>query len=305
MKAVRGFLWAGLALGVGPLACAGEDMQGPVVGDGGATSQGSTTTTTVTSGQTSTASGGEPECPYNGPPPLDVSTLPACPNCAGGAHCIPGTLVPAEFAGQLGDCDADNKCVPDEFIETQGLLIPESCTSLAGAEGRCLSQCIPQVAEQAAMLPQDVCGEFDVCVPCYDPLEGTATGACELSCDPGPTQPPVTLPKCCGGIGTCVPATAAGENADKLGEDSCPQDNGALLCAPDVFVNDPNWSPSPCTTSLISSFFGSEFGPGACLPECLPDVDNFMIQQDDCQDGFKCAPCLEPPFGQPSGACEL
>jgi hypothetical protein len=31
----------------------------------------------------------------------------------------------------------------------------------------------------------------------------------------------------------------------------------------------------------------------------------FLLKKDGCPDGFKCAPCLEPPFGQPSGACEL
>jgi hypothetical protein len=247
-----------------------------------------------------------PECPYTGPPPIDPSTLPECPTCsAGGAHCLPNSLLPPEFLSSLDSCDADSACVPDAFIETNGLFIAPTCDSVGGAEGRCLSRCIPQVAGQADLLPQATCETHEVCVPCYDPLTADSTGACELSCDPGPTEPPASLPKCCGGQGTCVPADAAGEQADQLGEDDCPQDAGALLCAPDVFVNDPNWSPPPCETELIQSVFGSQYGPGACLPDCLPDVDNFLIGQDDCADGFKCAPCLKPPFGQSSGACDL
>jgi hypothetical protein len=248
----------------------------------------------------------EPVCPYEGPAPLDPSTLPECPMCsAGGAHCVPNSLVPADQIDALANCDADSKCVPDTFIVTTGLFIPPSCDSVAGAEGRCLNKCIPQVAGQADLLPQASCQIHEVCVPCYDPQTGDSTGACDLSCDPGAAEPPATLPTCCGGQGTCVPPSAAGAQADKLGEDDCPQEGGALLCAPDVFVNDPNWSPPSCETGLIASFFGSEYGPGACLPECLPDVDNFLIGQDDCAEGFKCAPCLKPPFGTSSGACDL
>jgi hypothetical protein len=293
-----------------PLACAteGPGITPPERGTGAA--DGSTggaqvsAETSTGSGDSSTGSGQE-ECPYTGPPPIDPSTLEPCPSCSGGAHCVPTSLVPAEFADQLADCDTSAKCVPDPFIVSNGLFIPDSCSSVAGAEGRCLSVCLPDVAAQAAQLPQDVCPANQLCVPCYDPTSAATTGACELSCDPGPAEPPSSLPKCCDGMGTCVPPSAAGENADKLGEDSCPQDNGALLCAPDVFVNDPMWSPASCTTSLVSGLFGSEYEPGACLPDCLPDVDNFLIQKDDCADGFKCAPCLEPPFGQPSGACDL
>ena len=40
------------------------------------------------------------------------------------------------------------------------------------------------------------------------------------------------------------------------------------------------------------------------MPDCLPDVDNFLIGQDGCADGMKCAPCLKPPFGTESGACD-
>jgi hypothetical protein len=161
------------------------------------------------------------------------------------------------------------------------------------------------VAAEGDKLPQDICREHQRCVPCYDPLSSEPTGACELSCDPGAVEGPQPLPKCCDGAGTCVPPESAGDQADRLGEDECPQDGGVLLCAPDVFVNDPNWKPQSCETGLISSFFGEQYKPGACLPECLPDVDSFLIGQNDCDAGFKCAPCLTPPFGTPSGACEL
>jgi hypothetical protein len=297
---------------LGAFSCAsGDDGPGlPPPAGGGATGgsggepgsgPGGDPTTTTGSGQTP-----PPDCSNPGDAPIDPETLPECPNCtAGGAHCVPTSLVPPDAQSQLGDCDATSKCVPDELIETNGLFVPTTCDSIFGAEGRCLSRCLPSVQEQEAQLPQDVCDPDDVCVPCYNPLNQMATGACALSCDPGPVEPPASLPKCCGGQGTCVPPEAAGDQADQLGEDECPQDNGALVCAPDVFINDPNWHPAACTTGLISQFFGDEYEPGACLPDCLPAVDNFLIGQDDCPDGFKCAPCLKPPFGESSGACEL
>lgn len=307
-----------LAVGASvPLACA---VDGPPVeieapyddggtdpgGSGGFDSGGGSTGSSDGPGSTGSGTMEPPECPHQGPPPIDPTTLDPCPSCtAGGAHCLPKGLVPADFQGQLDDCDADNMCVPDYFIETAGQFIPPTCSSVAGSEGRCLHVCIPEVAAQADLLPQDICADHEVCAPCYDPTTGDPTGSCELSCDPGPVEGPTTLPKCCGGQGTCVPPAAAGDQADKLGEDECPQDGGALLCAPDVFVNDPNWSPPPCETGLIGDLFGSQFKPGACLPECLPDVDNFLIGQDGCPDGFKCAPCKEPPFGGDSGACDL
>ena len=208
---------------------ADDDGSGPT--DDGGDDPGPTTTTASTTEN-------EPECPYQGPSPLDPTTLPACPNCStGGAHCLPNGLVPADFVSQLDACDADSLCVPDYFIETTGLFIPPTCESVGGTEGRCLNRCIPEVAEQADLLPTDICADHEVCVPCYDPLTAEPTGSCELSCDPGPVEPPGTLPKCCGGNGTCVPPSAAGAQADKLGEDECPQDGGQLLCAPDVLLD--------------------------------------------------------------------
>ncbi|MBW2455013.1 MAG: hypothetical protein JRI68_10905 [Deltaproteobacteria bacterium] len=320
-SAVTHLSLAGAVLVLMPLSCLVDgpeetmetgNFEGETGTGAGGDNLSSSTSTSSSSGQSSsgsTSSGGE-ECPYEGPSPLDVSTLPACPDCAtGGAHCLPTGLVPGEFIDQLANCDPDTKCVPDKFIETTGLFIAKSCNSVAGVEGRCLSPCIPQIAEQANMLPQDICEPYEVCAPCYDPTTGEDTSACSLSCDPGPVNPPEVLPKCCDGVGTCVPPEIVdnvkpGQSA-QLGEDTCPQHAGKLVCSPDVFVNDPNWQPQTCQTSLITGFFGEAYAPGACLPDCIPAVKLFLILQDGCPDGMKCAPCLTPPFGTSSGACDL
>ena len=74
--------------------------------------------------------------------------------------------------------------MPDTLIETGGNFILPTCTSVFGAEGRCLSTCVPQLADTADSLPQDICDENERCTPCFDPLQDGAppTGACELSC---------------------------------------------------------------------------------------------------------------------------
>ena len=109
---------------------------------------------------------------------------------------------------ELADCPAPNtgsKCVPDDFIRTGGDYVPPTCSSVAGAEGRCLSKALPEVKSQATLLPRATCDADELCVPCFNPLDRSDTGACHLSCDPGPTNGPTGLPACCDGRGTCVP----------------------------------------------------------------------------------------------------
>ncbi|MEZ4401688.1 MAG: hypothetical protein R3B06_16800 [Kofleriaceae bacterium] len=243
--------------------------------------------------------GGGGACPHTGPDLIDPANLPAC---GPDAHCLSLILVPDEMRSRLAECPAStDKCVPDDFIRTGGAFVPATCASVGGAEGRCLSKVLPEIAAQANLLQQGTCGDNEVCAPCWNPLDQTDTGACHLSCDPGPTMGPTQLPACCDGRGTCVPTSAAGANADRLGQDTCTDDG--MVCAPNVFL-EPGFVPATCETGLIQNLFGSRYAEGRCLPDCLPDVANFLIGQDGCADGMKCAPCLKPPFGTNSGACD-
>lgn len=244
--------------------------------------------------------GGDDACPHTGADLIDPSTLPPCGE---GAHCLSAILVPADMQARLASCPGSggDKCVPDDFIRTGGNFIPATCPSVGGVEGRCLSKAIPEIAAQAALLQQGACAAGELCAPCFNPLDQQDTGACHLSCDPGPTAGPMGLPACCDGRGTCVPTSAAGANADRLGQDTCADDS--LVCAPNVFL-EPGFVPATCETGLIQALFGSDYAEGRCLPDCLPDVDSFLIGRDGCAEGMKCAPCLKPPFGQPSGACD-
>jgi hypothetical protein len=270
------------------LALTCEDVQGG--GDGSGSGSGATGTTSTT-------------CPHDGPPVMDVSTLRMCPGCGLG-HCLDNGLVPEDKKDMFGACDATSMCVPDAFIETGGNMIPDSCTSLGGAEGRCMSTCMPDVAAKEGLLPRGSCGPEHLCVPCFDPVTGVDTGSCKLACDPGPQKPATLLPTCCGGQGSCLPDTSVSEDdIENLGRVGCDQDAGANVCVPHALMAD-DFKPVACNTVLLGNAFGEEYRAGACLPSCLPAVDSFMINQDGCPANFKCAPCLQPPYADPTGACD-
>lgn len=241
---------------------------------------------------------GPPKCPHEGPPVIEPSTFPACATCPD-ARCVPSAVVPPEMAGKLADCGG-GKCVPDTLIASGGNFVPKTCKSVGGNEGRCLSTCLPDVAAQSSMLPADVCGTSEKCTPCWNPLDGKETGACKLSCDPGPTTAFKPLPKCCGSRGTCVPKSAVPESSAKqLKTDGCPMTE-AMLCAPDVFLNK-TWVKRECSARTLLG----DAGKGVCLPECLDGLGFPLMKGTGCGDGEKCAPCLNPLTKAPTGACEL
>jgi hypothetical protein len=234
-----------------------------------------------------------------GPPVIDPSTLPSC---AADAHCLAKTLVPASFAAKLGDCPTDPTayCVPDVAIASGGNFIPMTCTSIIGAEGRCLSQVLPDVQKQNAMLPQDVCAATEKCVPCFNPLDGTDTGACRIACDPGPTQPAKSLPTCCDGRAKCVPdAAVPASEASNLSQDTCSDVTpDAFLCVPNEML-DMTYVPPACSANsfLIGAY------TGVCLSDCLDfGLAGIAMANGDCADHFKCAPCTNPLSGAPTGA---
>lgn len=254
-------------------------------------------------------------CPYEGPAILDPSVFPACSPACGGAHCVPATLVPPAEQGQLATC-AGGFCTPDTLIESGGKAVPATCTSVAGAEGRCLSECLPTVATDQQELPQDVCPAGDLCAPCFNPTAGdpsAPTGACSIACDM-PAKPPVVLtcpwngpdvvnpgvfPACdpaCGGA-HCVPAALVPASQQSQ---LAPCSGG--FCTPDpITASDDHWVPEACTP------FADPASEGRCLSECLASVQQ---QQSElvpagCPGGDLCAPCNNPFDGSVTGACTL
>ncbi|UJR82853.1 Hypothetical protein I5071_49180 [Sandaracinus amylolyticus] len=237
-------------------------------------------------------------CPNAMPPPIAPDLLPPCllEGCID-AHCVPNSFVSEEQATLLANCDEGSKCVPDPFIETTGEFLLATCRSVGGAEGRCVSRCIPQISEQADMLPEEGCQEGEECAPCYDPRTGESTGVCNLGCDPGPQEPPDMFMECCGGAGSCVPTDLVPEaQREQLGVDTCTEEN--TLCAPSALI-DPTSQPDRC-----DSIAGVE---GRCLPACLPAIgaQADRLSQGSCDAGELCAPCYDPTNGEDTGACRL
>jgi hypothetical protein len=233
-------------------------------------------------------------CPHVGPPVIDPSTLPAC-GTAGDAHCLQAALVPTAMQSQLATCPT-GFCVPDTFIASGGNFIPPMCTSINGAEGRCLSTSIPKVAAQASELPQDTCTASQKCLPCYSPLDSSDTGACRLSCDPGPTKPPAPFAACCNDQAKCVPTSAIPQTLQKnLDQDSCTQGD---LCVPTENLQ-ASFTPPACSAT---GFLVGDY-TGVCLSDCLSfGLQGIVLAKGNCTDQHTCAPCKNPLSGQATGA---
>lgn len=243
--------------------------------------------------------------------PTDPTGLPPCCEMYGGAHCLPASQVPSDMHADLEACAGGGYCVMDTLIRARFARTPRSCASLSGNPGACVSLCIPQVRENAEYLPQDVCEASERCAPCTNPLTGAPTGICDpqppLECgatsrdlpDSGPPAPP-PMP-CCTGRGTCVNEAAVPEDQrSHLDRDTCGETS---YCIPNEYIEDPMHVPRSCTISW-AEFVGGD-PRGGCMSECFPEIrDQSFLSQEDCPDGYKCAPCTDPFSGESTGACE-
>jgi len=238
-------------------------------------------------------------CNYEaGCPPVIDATALGLAACGADAHCLDAALItdPAQ-ASRLAKCDDATKlCVPDVFLATGGKFTPATCTSVNGAEGRCLSTVLPDVAAQATLLPQDTCAASERCTPCFDPLDGASTGACNLSCDAGPTQPAKPFAQCCDARARCVPTTSIPDDQEgNLSEQECADAQPGSLCVPNEIITN-----GPFPTCNASAFPIGNY-TGVCLSDCLDfGIQGLVIARGSCDSGFKCAPCET--FGQPTGA---
>lgn len=215
--------------------------------------------------------------------------------CGDTGSCVPTSMVPTNYQSMLGTdtcTGTDVLCAPDVLADPT--YIPPTCTSVAGAEGRCLAACIPQIAAQASLLPQATCAAGELCAPCFDPILGQSTGACEINGDAPANTTPTLFPECCGGEGSCIPVDLLTDaQKTQLGADTCT--NGDL-CAPKVFAA-PGAQATPC-----DSIDGAE---GRCLPTCVPMVEQqaSRLPQSTCPSGDLCAPCYDPITGADTSAC--
>jgi hypothetical protein len=221
---------------------------------------------------------------------------------------------------QLAACPG-GFCAPDSITQTGGQGVPPTCTSIAGAEGRCLSTCLPEIASEASLLPQSTCAAGEKCAPCFNPTatDPTApTGACTLGCDRAAQPPtiitcpwtgppvldPTTLPACdsggCAGA-HCLPAA---EVPTSVQSQLAKCDNGTGFCTPDnIISSDDHFIPTSCDP------FPGSGAPGRCLSDCLPQVKTEVasgtLVPSTCTAGSYCVPCNDPFTGASTGACTL
>ena len=209
-------------------------------------------------------------------------------------------MIPGELADVLDVCpDGKSVCVPDPFITSMGFFVPDSCELPGGIEGRCLSTCLPNVAEQMDLLPQATCKPNERCSPCCDPTTGVSTGACDVGCDVGFAGGECGLPEyeaCCGGEGHCIPeALIPADKLKSLDKKGCGK---GTRCVPDL-LQDPNYQPPTCSTSI--PFLDVSYD-GVCLPKCLKVPLGFAMGKGNCGAGDQCVPCNDPWVGLPLGA---
>lgn len=236
------------------------------------------------------------------PRETDPLAYPACACAKGGAaRCVPAAGIPTGLASQLETCSG-GACVPETIIRSGGAA-PKTCESPFG-EGRCVSLCVPAVADNASALDRGkgaVCADDERCVPCKNPLaNGASTGVCEVGAAPPATcetpaekspvpalpvadaEAPKALAACCEGHGRCVPRAVVPESArDALDDDdgACVEDQE--LCVPEELVS-PATPPRTCTVSL--PFVGTY--QGICVSDCF----DALVPSGNCPGDLVCAP---------------
>lgn len=246
------------------------------------------------------AKSGSCESPPQGLEPL----LEAFPPCDLGmcgpdeAHrdrgrCVDANQLDADQQAQLAPCGTSHSsfCVPTELLLANGFGRPASCISLAGAEGRCTSMCVPLIQAKQDQLPRSTCAEGELCAPCFDPVTGEETGSCSSSTCDAPANPePVLFDRCCEDRAVCVPTSAVPEDKrDSLQQQTCEAEH---LCVPEENTDD-TYVPQSCSTAIN--------GPGACTSTCVQLAN--LFQQRDCTDpNQRCIPCAIA--GVTTGACE-
>ncbi len=236
-------------------------------------------------------------------PQAPPKLLSSC--CDTRGRCVPRELLesaqPAETLSQLGPdtCGAadgtEALCVPAAWLDTDSTLQSgpalEPCRSLGQFEGRCLSTCLPKLAEQAQNLTRETCAEGELCAPCFDPRSGEDTQACHVGGD-APREPATTFEACCGqgdtSRGACLPKSLLpADQADALPVEAC--SSADTRCAPRSLVRDPEGPLPSCTTT---GGVLSDPAPGVCLASCfVTPAAVLVLGPGSCSTGELCIPC--------------
>lgn len=217
--------------------------------------------------------------------------------CSGLGRCVPSaSLVPADRARVATDsCDEDARavCVPSAWL-SDPIERPKACRTSFDGEGRCLPSCLPELARQAEQLEQGACEQGALCVPCFDPRDGSDTQACRTDGDE-PRDPPVLLTSCCEGLGTCLAQSLLDEaQRERLPVDECAA-AADQVCVPSAWLD--GAPPASCRAPGQLE--------GRCFPSCLPEVaeQRDQLTQSTCRTHELCLPCFDPLTGEDTEAC--
>ena len=97
-------------------------------------------------------------------------------------RCVAASSIPADLRANLepDSCDAQLGllCIPLDFRDPESTLVV--CRSLLGADGRCVPDRLPAIADMANMLPKAGCPATHRCAPCFNPLTNEDTGLCNF-----------------------------------------------------------------------------------------------------------------------------
>jgi len=337
----------GVATGGGGTATGGG---GAATGGGGAATGGAATG--GTGGKMEVDAGSDYKCEANLPSINPGGTGTENSACCGGLGLCVKSMSVSSVAGSASfghdSCSksADLVCAPapaGDAATTQAenaglyavchtkLVGPDVAASDAGTglpsyEGRCIPKCFTAGNPNASELQHEDCGGADgggpldlVCSPCYNPVDGTPTGACSQKPGDSPKEAKPDAYKTCGVYkvdggddtpqGICVPqplVLASGNPAApnlKPHPDECPPNN---FCVPTLKANNLNACFEKCSTGK-----GSTYDPGACVPAFVvadvnPGALALFPAGAPCSADFVCAPCVDPlmAHGHYSASCE-
>ena len=113
------------------------------------------------------------------------------------------------------------------------------------------------------------------------------------TCDSAFAKPDLSaLESCGGGKGHCFDGT-------KISQTKLTACKGGDLCVPDKILASSGDKLKACTF-----FVGNK--PGACLSTVVPDIaaHQDQLQRDVCDEGERCAPCIDPTNGQDTHLCD-
>jgi hypothetical protein len=224
-------------------------------------------------------------------PQEEPKVFGAC--CGDRAMCVPREILAQagtdrlELFGQDSCADAESLCAPTRWLDNEK---PAACRAPGDLEGRCIPECLPAVAAQLDGLRPSTCDAGERCVPCFDPVHGTESGACRIAGDE-PAEPSRGFDVCCNAAGRCLPSELlTSAQLDELPADRC--DAQAARCAPtQLLTTDSSATFAACNT-------GSAADPGLCIPECfLPSEALSLLSRASCSSSERCVGCSRLPVG--------